>query len=296
MCLGHERSRARWFGGRATFGLRARDERGAPDGATGDDGGDGGPAVSANRLRQRLAAGDRALGGWCTLPTLLGAELLAAAGFDYVCVDRQHGLADDAAMVAMLAAAAAAGATPVVRVAANDPAAIGRALDTGAEAVIVPMVNSRGDAERAVAACRYGPDGVRSFGPVRSTRFLDAAPPADADREVMCVVMIETADAVARANEICTTPGVDGVYVGPADLAVSMGLVPGPDQPRRHGAAVEAVLTACRSAGVVPGIHTTSGAEARRCVDLGFRMVSVSTDATFLAEGAAAHLRAAGGG
>jgi 4-hydroxy-2-oxoheptanedioate aldolase len=251
--------------------------------------------VTTNRLRERCQGGQRALGGWCVTGSPLAAELLAVEGYDYVCVDCQHGLIGYEGMVAVLQALARTGTTPVARVPWNQPGDIGKALDAGAEAVIVPMVNSAEEAGRAAAACRYPPDGLRSFGPVRSNLFLGADPVA-VNREVLCLVMIETVGAVERADAICQVPGVDGVYIGPSDLAVSMGLSPSASaSSKQHVDAIETVRLACQRAGIIAGIHTTGGLAARRYLEQGFQMTTLGTDAAILRAAAAAHLAAAKG-
>lgn len=236
--------------------------------------------MSGNQLRQTFAEGGTAIGGWCTTPSAFNAEQLALAGYDYVCVDCQHGLIGYDAMVPLLASLSRTGATPLVRVPFNHTPWMGQALDAGAEGVIVPMVNTRADAERAAAACRYAPEGVRSFGPVRAGLYLNQAPPAEVNRQVLCFVMIETVQGVENAEEICSTPGVDGVYVGPADLAISMGAAFGTDpMPPAHAEAIDHVAKVCAANRIVPGIHTGGGAGAREALESGYRMATVSTDA-----------------
>jgi 4-hydroxy-2-oxoheptanedioate aldolase len=209
------------------------------------------------------------------------AEVLANTGFDYVCVDLQHGLTDFELAWAMLQAARAADASTVVRVPFNHTPWPGKAFDAGAEAVIVPMVNSRADAELAAAACRYPPEGVRSFGPVRSGIVL-GDDPIEMNRSVTCLVMIETLRAVEAADEICTTPGVDGVYIGPADLSVSMCGSLAAMGSKEHRDAIETVRLACVRAGIAAGIHTGGGAQAREFADAGFQMCTLGTDAALL--------------
>jgi 4-hydroxy-2-oxoheptanedioate aldolase len=252
--------------------------------------------VTTNRLLERFRARQAAIGGWCVTGSPLAAELLAVEGFDYLCADCQHGLMSYEAMIPVLQAVARTGVTPVVRVARNDAGDIGKVLDAGAEAVVVPMVNSRAEAERAAAACRYAPDGVRSFGPVRSGLFLGADPTV-VNGQVACLVMIETITAVEVADEICSTPGVDGIYVGPADLAVSMGLVPSFSSPssKEHEDAIETVRLACERSGILAGIHTGSGVQARARLDQGFDMVTIATDAALLRATAHAELAVARG-
>ncbi len=220
------------------------------------------------------------------------AELLANTGFDYVCVDLQHGLTDLELAWAMLQAARAADASTVVRVPFNHTPWPGKAFDAGAEAVIVPMVNSRADAEVAAAACRYPPEGVRSFGPVRSG-IVHGDDPIEMNRMVACLVMIETVRAVEAVDEICTTPGVDGVYIGPADLSVSMCGSLAAMGSHEHREAIETVRTACESAGIAAGIHTSGGAQAREFADAGFQMCTLGTDAALLRATARNELTAA---
>ncbi len=236
-----------------------------------------------NRLKAAWASGQQAIGGWATLGSPYATEILAVAGFDYVCVDLQHGLAHADGMVPMLIATARSGATPLVRVPANDGAAIGKALDAGAQGVIVPMVNSGDQARAAVAACRYAPAGVRSFGPVRAGLVTGGMSLAEVDAQVLCLPMVETVEALDRVEEICAVPGVDGIYIGPSDLSISLGLPPYSDPVADQlTEAVDRIRTACRAAGLPVGIHTTSGRLARAYLDAGFDMVTVSTDTAIL--------------
>lgn len=240
-------------------------------------------------LQERWAAGETAFGGWCTMGSPFAAELLGSTGFDYVCVDMQHGLIDLELGWTLIQALRGTGATPVVRVPFNHTPWPGQALDAGAEVVIVPMVNSREDAETAVAACRYAPEGVRSFGPVRAGMLIGDDAPA-ANRRVMCFVMIESVRAVESADAICSTAGLDGVYIGPADLAVSMCGSLAAMGSREHGDAIETVRRACDRHRIVPGIHTGGGMAARKYAEAGFRMCTLSTDASLLRSSATAEL------
>jgi 4-hydroxy-2-oxoheptanedioate aldolase len=232
-------------------------------------------------LRERLATGATAFGGWCTLGSPFAAELLGSLGFEYVCVDLQHGLSDFELGWTLVQALRGTGASPAMRVPFNHPGWPGKALDAGAEAVIVPMVNSRADAELAAASCRYPPMGVRSFGPIRSG-LLRADDPVAVNAGVLCLVMIETEQAVEAVDEICTTPGVDGVYIGPSDLSMSMCGTLAAMGSREHTDAIETVRTACERHGIVPGIHTAGGAQAREYADAGVMMCTLATDAALL--------------
>jgi 4-hydroxy-2-oxoheptanedioate aldolase len=245
-----------------------------------------------NALRERWAAGETAYGGWCTMGSSFAAEILGSCGLDYVCVDMQHGLIDVDVGWTLLQALRGTQAAPVVRVPHNHPSWPGKVLDAGAEVVIVPMVNSREEAEMAAAACRYAPEGVRSFGPVRA-RLLLGDDPVTINRAISCFVMIETVRAVEAADEICSTPGVDGVYVGPADLAVDMCGTLTALGSREHADAIEEARRACVRNNIIPGIHTISGAQAREYADAGFKMCTLSTDSALLRAKAAAELTVA---
>jgi len=248
--------------------------------------------MRANRVRDVWATGDAALGGWLTVPSAFSAEIMANAGFDWVCVDMQHGLIDYQQMVSMLQAVSGTDVAAVVRVPWNEPGIIGKSLDAGARGVIVPMVNTPEEAERAARACRYAPTGHRSYGPLRANYALGFDYFAHANDDVLCLVMIETRDAVARADEILAVPGIDGVYIGPADLSVTLGLPPAPDHDdTAFTDALSAVLDACHANGVVPGIAGNQVTAPKRIAQ-GFRFVEVASDARLLGTHAGEALRA----
>jgi 4-hydroxy-2-oxoheptanedioate aldolase len=238
-------------------------------------------SLSTNRLKDLWQRGNTAFGAWCAMPTSLSAEMLSKDNVDYVGIDCQHGLIEHSLLLPMLQAISTSQATPVVRVPSNDSAWIGKALDSGAEVVIVPMVESRSEAQRAVEACRYSPAGGRSYGPIRSRMYLGADPDA-VNRQVVCLAMAETQRAVLDIDEICSTPGLDGIYVGPADLAISMGLPNLGQGSSEHAAAIERIRVACERNGIVVGIHASGGDQARSYAELGFRMITVATDVTLL--------------
>ena len=173
-----------------------------------------------SRLQETLAANRQVWGGWVVGPTVLGPEEFAGAGYDYVGFDLQHGYLDDAEVALLLRRLEYVPIATAVRLPSTDPAPIGRVLDAGADAVIIAMVESAEQAAAAVAATRYAPDGVRSFGPLRASLGLD---PAELEARVSVFAMIETAQGLAAVDEICAVPGLTGVYVGPADLAISLG-------------------------------------------------------------------------
>ena len=231
-----------------------------------------------NPLRDKWNHDECTIGAWLSIPSSVTAEIIGRAGFDYACVDLQHGMVDYADALAMFGAIELGGSIPFARVTWNEPGIIGRMLDLGAGGVIIPMVNNPADATAAVASCRYAPAGRRSVGPTRirigRPDYFDGA-----DEYVLCIPMIETAEAVAKIDDILATPGIDAVYVGPSDLAVSLG-VGGPGLHHDHPAFSEAlakVVDSCRRHGVVPGIHTTVDLMERR-IDEGFRLMTVIID------------------
>lgn len=243
-----------------------------------------------NPVRNRWEGGEAALGGWCVIPSALSAEMLAQRGFDWIGLDWQHGFMDLETTASMISAISITGAAPLVRVAFNEPWMIGKALDMGAYGVIVPLVNDRREAEAAVAACRYPPAGRRSFGPVKNAPAI-GTDHHRCNQRVVCAVMIETREGFENRDEICSTTGLDAVFIGPDDLRISLGL--------EHGApadeAVAHVLAACRRHGVVAGIHVADGHGARARTADGFLLIGIGSDGDFLAYSADSALTTARG-
>lgn len=241
-----------------------------------------------NALRQRWEAGEPALGMWLSSPGSIAAQILTAERFDYACVDLQHGALDYPDLVSLFGAIELGPATPINRVPWNEPGIIGKSLDAGSLGVIVPMVNTRADAEAAVFAARYPPEGGRSHGPVRAVVAHGPDYWRDGNGEVAVIVMIETVEGVANVDDILSTPGVDACYVGPSDLSRSLGLPPGNhDDDPRFADALDKVIASAHNHGVIAGCHTASGLVDRR-VEMGFRMVTVTSDLVALRAGLAA--------
>jgi 4-hydroxy-2-oxoheptanedioate aldolase len=237
---------------------------------------------------------NRALTGfWTAIPAAFSAELIALTGPDYICIDQQHGLIDYTTMLPMLAAIESRGVLPITRVPGNDAWLIGKALDAGAMGVVVPMVNTADEAAQAAAACRYPPDGIRSFGPIRASVAMGTGKPADLGR-VLCIVMVETEAGVKNVDAIAATPGIDAIYIGPADLALGLGLQPGLNvADPRHAEAINTIRSACDRAGIVAGIQCDSGEAAARRLAEGFRLVTVGKDSTMLQASALRYLNTA---
>src|SRR2546430_3122282 len=237
---------------------------------------------SASTFRAQLAAREPLYGAWSSIPSPLSVRLLAAAGVDYVVIDLQHGGATEHDLPGLTAAIRLASATPIGRVRHARPADIGRALDRGGEGVIVPNVTSAAQAREAAGACRYPPVGYRSGGG------------AMAGGEPFCIIMVESAEALADLYATLAEEGVDGIYVGPRDLSYSLGCELDPDDPVL-GPALERIRSACAEAGKPVGIHASDGATARRYRGEGCSLITVVSDALAVSRGAAAEVAAAQG-
>jgi 4-hydroxy-2-oxoheptanedioate aldolase len=242
-------------------------------------------------LREVLTSGQPSIGGWCVMPGSFSAEVMARAAFDWVCIDLQHGLIGYQEMLGMLQAVAVAAVPAVVRVPWNDPAWIMKALDAGAAGVIVPMVNSPEEAAAAVGACRYPPTGYRSWGPTRAALGVPDFSPELANRAVICAVMVETVPALERLGEIVSVPGVDVVFIGPSDFAISMGFAPRSDD-KEHRRRLEEVPGVCRKHGVVAGIACGSLELLGRWRQAGYTMLAAPSDMVLLRQAATAMLNA----
>jgi 4-hydroxy-2-oxoheptanedioate aldolase len=243
-----------------------------------------------NPLRTLWSTGGTAFGAWCATTSVVSAEAVAAAGYDYVCVDLQHGAVSYSDAVPMLVAIAGRGAVALCRVPANDAGVIGKVLDAGAQGVVVPLVSSAEEAARAVAACRYPPHGMRSFGPVRAATVTGSREVPDLE-QVICAVMVETQEGLEQVSEIAATPGLDAIYVGPADLALALGLPPGYERAEpEHDDAIRTIAEACRRHSLTMGIHCDGGEMAARRRAQGARMITVVNDLALVRAGAAAEL------
>ena len=248
-----------------------------------------------NTVKARWRAGEVAYGGWLSLPGSLGAEIMASEDFDYVCIDMQHGGIDYQTALTMLQAISTTETMPFARVPWNEPGIIMKMLDAGAMGVIIPMVNSVEEAQAAVAACRYFPEGNRSFGPLRATMYAGADYFAHANEEVACIPMIETEQALDNLDDILSVPGVDAVYVGPADLSITLGQQPAMANEGRFEEARQRIAAACKEHGVIAGIHASAQLAAKHAT-AGFQLVTISSDQGGMRAAARADLKVARGG
>ena len=256
---------------------------------------------AGKRLRAKWDSGEAVFGIWAGIPTSLTAELGAIAGYDYVCADLQHGLVDEATMISMFQAIHGTGAAPLARLAWNEPHLIMRALDVGAAGVILPLIDNAGEAARAVEACRYPPHGRRSYGPVRAQLVIGSGSTDDLNAASLCIAMIETREGLDNLDEIAATPGLDGLYIGPADLAIALGLPPRPlvgeagEERPELAEAIERIRRACEANGLIAGIQCGSGRAAKYYAGTGFGLITVGVDTNIFRAAISSELSAARG-
>ncbi len=240
-----------------------------------------------NRVRSIWESGGVVLNGWLHVPSSFSAEVMAHAGWDSLTVDLQHGPPDVGSVVPIFQAISTTDVVPFARANWNDPGTIMKLLDAGCYGVICPMIEGRGDAEAFVAACRYPPDGYRSYGPLRAHLYGGPDYAAHPHETGVTLGMIETKEALEDLDGILAVPGLDAVFVGPSDLGQALGYGPGMD--REEPEVVEAIyriVGAARERGLGAGIFTGSTEYAGRRIEVGFNFVNVSSDAGLMAAAA----------
>jgi len=236
-----------------------------------------------NTALEKWRAGEQTIGGWLSLGNTHTAELMANAGFDWLCIDLQHGLLGYQDLLHMLPAISTTDTIPIVRVSQNDPGEIMKVLDAGAMGVIVPLVNNRAEAEAAISACCYPPKGSRSFGPIRAALYGGRGYAKEANDEIACIAMIETPEGIENLEEIVTTEGLGGVYVGPSDLGLALGLPPfGDTDNELHLETVGRIVETCKRHGVPVGIHTGGLGYTQLRLKAGFNFVTLGSDSGFM--------------
>lgn len=231
-----------------------------------------------NIVKEKLAAGKPSLGTWLNLCSPFVAEYMAHVGWDWLVIDTEHSPVDMETTAHCFQAICTTDTIPMARVAWNSPVLMKRLLDAGALGLVVPMVNSPEEAERAVKSMKYPPEGFRSIGGGRCGLYGPDYRQR-ANDEILVVVQIEHIEAVKRAKDILSVKGVDACFVGPSDLAGSMGTRPGSPE---HEEAVISVLKAAKEVGVAPGIHVHSADDANRRMEQGFQFIAISSDLGFL--------------
>ena len=247
-----------------------------------------------NSLIKFWADGKSSVNAWLAINSPVSAEAMAKADWDTVTIDCQHGMVDLGQAMTMIQTVAATGKITMCRVPWNDPVWIMKFLDAGATGIVCPMVNNRAEAEAFVGACRYAPDGYRSWGPVRIPFSSPPKYKVWANKNIATLAMIETQEALDNLDDILSTPGLDAVYVGPSDLAISLG--EDPDAMARAPkvvAAIEGILEKAQKHSVIPCIHTGSGKMAKGYLAKGWRLTTIQNDLRLMLAGTAQALAAA---
>jgi 4-hydroxy-2-oxoheptanedioate aldolase len=239
--------------------------------------------ATENPVKSKLAGGQPALGSWLSLCSPVAAELMAPLGWDWLVVDAQHSPVGFETMVNCFRAIQLGGSVPMARVPWNETTWIQRTLDAGALGLVVPMVNSRADAENVVANMKYGPRGIRSSGGSRVSTYVETPYTRFADDQIAVIVMIETITAAEQAEEILSVEGVDGCFIGPNDLALSMGLPPDQSGPgTRVEEVIMQILEACKKVGKAAGKHCYDSAEVSERISQGFQFLALASDSRFM--------------
>jgi 4-hydroxy-2-oxoheptanedioate aldolase len=243
--------------------------------------------LEVNRFKGALQRGEQQVGLWCTLPGGYVAEALAGCGFDWLLFDTEHSPADPLTVLQPLQAVAPYPLAMLVRPASNDPVLIKRLLDLGVQSLVIPYVQSAPEARAAVAATRYPPAGIRGVAALtRATRFGRVVDYTKrAQEEIAVVVQVETRSALDALEDICAVEGVDGVFIGPGDLAATLGF-PGEPHHEEVKRAVESALRRIRACDKPAGVLATDPAFARRCMEVGSTFTAVGIDVAVLTRGA----------
>ncbi|HHD7482074.1 TPA: HpcH/HpaI aldolase/citrate lyase family protein [Klebsiella oxytoca] len=251
--------------------------------------------MKQNNIKTCWRDGRTVLNGWLSIASSFSAEIMAEQGYDSLTIDLQHGFVGYEQATYMLQAMRASGIAPMVRVPWLEPGIIMKALDAGAWGIICPMVNTAEQARALVSCVRYPPSGSRSFGPTRVTFSAGQDYGQHADDQVVCFAMIETAEAFENLEEIVSTPGLDGVYIGPADL--TLGLTgrkyrTGFDRTEPEIVdAIQHILHTAHRAGKKAGLHNGSATYAAKAAEWGFDLVTLSNDVQLLRSAAAASVQ-----
>ncbi len=255
--------------------------------------------MRANPVKRALKAGEPSVGTWLSLGSITASRFMARAGFAWLTVDIEHSLVDWETATHIFASVADAGCTALARVPSNRHDHIKRVLDNGAHGIVVPMVNSRAEAEAAVSACLYPPVGTRSVGgSVHALNFGGTATDyyARANDELLIVLQCEHIKAVEDAESIFSVPGIDAIFVGPNDLAASMRSKEGrPPSGEATAEAMRHILATCRKHKVAPGLHCLSGEEARHRIEEGWQFVAIGSELKMMLNGSAVELQRLGG-
>ena len=241
-----------------------------------------------NKVKQMMKDGKPVINGWCAIPSTASAEAMAHQGWDSLTVDMQHGLVDYSNALPMMQTISTTEVTPLARVNWNEPGQIMKILDAGCYGIICPMVSNKEEAEKFVQACMYPPNGYRSFGPVRGLIYGGSDYAKHADQEMLKFAMIETKESLDKLDEIMSVKGLDGIYIGPADLSLAIGEEPGFDKPENSKAysQILKILEHAKKNKIIAGIQNGQPEYAEKMIKKGFQLVTVGSDQRFMSAGA----------
>jgi 4-hydroxy-2-oxoheptanedioate aldolase len=248
--------------------------------------------VRKNKLKEIFKQGGSAINGWLQIPNSFTAELMANQNWDSLTLDMQHGVIDYSHAISMLQAISTTNVVPLARVNWNEPGQIMKILDAGAYGIICPMVSNRKEAENFVQACMYPPKGYRSYGPIRGLIYGGPDYADEANNEILKFAMIETKESLDNLDEIMQTPGLDGIYIGPADLSLAIGEKPSFDKPEGDPVyeVIMKILEHAKKNKVIAGIQNAQPEYAQKMIKKGFQLVTIGTDQRLMTAAAKASL------
>ena len=237
-----------------------------------------------NKLKEIFKSGKAAVNGWLQIPSSFTAELMASQNWDSLTLDMQHGMIDYNSAVGMLQAISTTEVVPMARVNWNEPGQIMKILDAGAYGIICPMVSNKKEAENFVKACMYPPNGYRSYGPIRGLVYGGPDYAAEANHEILKFAMIETKESLENLDEIMTTPGLDGIYIGPADLSLAIGEKPSFDKPEGDPVydVIMKILEHAKKNKIIAGIQNGQPEYAEKMIKKGFQLVTIGSDQRYM--------------
>ncbi|MEC7136597.1 MAG: aldolase/citrate lyase family protein [Pseudomonadota bacterium] len=245
-----------------------------------------------NKLKEIFKSGKSAINGWLQIPNSFTAELMANQNWDSLTLDMQHGVIDYPNAVGMLQAISTTNVVPMARVNWNEPGQIMKILDAGAYGIICPMVSNKKEAENFIKACMYPPDGFRSYGPIRGLVYGGSDYAEESNNEILKFAMIETKESLENLDEIMKTPGLDGIYIGPADLSLAIGQKPSFDKPEGDPVyeVIMKILDHAKKNKIIAGIQNGQPEYAEKMIKKGFQLVTIGSDQRYMAAASKAAL------
>ena len=243
-----------------------------------------------NKIKELIKAGKPVINGWLQIPHSYASEVMAKQGYDSLTVDLQHGVVDYPNALQMFQAISTTDVVPMARVNWNEPGQIMKILDAGAYGIICPMVSNKQEAENFVKACMYPPKGFRSFGPIRGLLYGGADYGKHANNEILKFAMIETKEALSNLDEIMSTEGLDGIYIGPSYLSLAVVDETSFDIPETIPVfkVILTILEHAKKNNIIPAIHNMSPGYAQKMINLGFKLVTIGADQRYMSAGAKA--------